>query len=69
MSAWDGEERFSLLLLEEEEYYFRDYSCLYLKDVDIRYVLPSKRGTAESNHISIFICAINTSLQVILFPA
>ncbi|BDA48009.1 probable protein FAN at N-terminal half [Coccomyxa sp. Obi] len=36
MSAWDGEERFSLLLLEEEEYYFRDYSCLYLKDTDTR---------------------------------
>ncbi|KAK9868121.1 hypothetical protein WJX84_006728 [Apatococcus fuscideae] len=27
MSAWDGEDRFSLLLLEDGEYYFRDYNC------------------------------------------
>lgn len=27
MSVWDVEDRFSLLLLEEDEYYFRDYSC------------------------------------------
>ena len=31
MSVWDGEERFSLLLLEEDEYYFRDHSCLFLE--------------------------------------
>ncbi|KAK9819324.1 hypothetical protein WJX74_006280 [Apatococcus lobatus] len=27
MSTWDGEDRFSLLLLEDGEYYFRDYNC------------------------------------------
>ncbi len=36
MSAWDGEERFSLLLLEEDEYYFRDHSCQLWKDADTR---------------------------------
>jgi hypothetical protein len=37
MSVWDGEDRFSLLLLEEDEYYFRDHSCLFLRENDTRY--------------------------------
>lgn len=36
MSVWDGEERFSLLLLEEDEYYFRDHSCLFWKDAEVK---------------------------------
>ncbi len=31
MSVWDGDDRFSLLLLEEGEYYFRDYACHLLR--------------------------------------
>ena len=31
MSVWDGEDRFSLLMLEEGEYYFRDYTCHHFK--------------------------------------
>jgi len=36
MSVWDGEERFSQLLLEEDEYYFRDHSCLFWKDAELK---------------------------------
>ena len=31
MSVWDGDDRFSLLLLEEDEYYFRDYACQHIR--------------------------------------
>jgi hypothetical protein len=37
MSAFDGgEDRFSLLLLEDGEYYFRDYNCHFWKHADQR---------------------------------
>ena len=38
-SAWDGEDRFTLLLLAEGEYYFRDYSCHWWKAADQRSAL------------------------------
>ena len=40
MSVWDGgeiEERFSLLLLEDGEYHFRDHNCQLLEPGDTRY--------------------------------
>ena len=40
MSVWDGgeiEERFSLLLLEDGEYHFRDHNCQLLEPGGTRY--------------------------------
>ena len=40
MSVWDGgeiEERFSLLLLEDGEYHFRDHNCQLLAPGGTRY--------------------------------
>ncbi|KAK9807012.1 hypothetical protein WJX72_010768 [[Myrmecia] bisecta] len=36
MSAWDGSDRFSLLLLEEHEYFFRDYNCHFWQSGTVR---------------------------------
>lgn len=36
MSGNDGQDRFSLLFLEDGEYYFRDFHCHFYKENDIR---------------------------------
>ena len=49
MSAFEGgEDRFSLLLLEDGEYYFRDYNCHLWKQADQRYSQMT-RSFAESS--------------------
>lgn len=45
MSLWDGEDRFSLLLLQDGEYYFKDYSCHFYGQNSPRYgFAPSLSG-------------------------
>ena len=55
MSAFEGgEDRFSLLLLEDGEYYFRDYSCHFWKHSDQRcssFYLVSYLDTLSSSKL------------------
>eukprot|EP00232_Nephroselmis_pyriformis_P008656 CAMPEP_0182883068 /NCGR_PEP_ID=MMETSP0034_2-20130328/18168_1 /TAXON_ID=156128 /ORGANISM="Nephroselmis pyriformis, Strain CCMP717" /LENGTH=360 /DNA_ID=CAMNT_0025016191 /DNA_START=185 /DNA_END=1263 /DNA_ORIENTATION=- len=43
-SVWEGGDRFSLLFLEEKEYYFKDYTCHYY---------PTGTGHKVAGHLKI----------------
>ena len=63
MSVWDGgeiEERFSLLLLEDGEYHFRDHNCQLLEPGGARYASRVCLLRSSAAHI---LCRLNWPME------